>query len=380
MDNLFERASSFLELFFRESESIGLQDRLDEVKWSIESTGTYIHSKEELEFGSRVAWRNSNRCIGRLFWKSLQVIDNRGLTKTTDIAKALANHLDIAWNNGKIKPVISIFKPFMPDSPTNVSIWNPQLISYAGYENEDKTITGDRRNVEFTQFCKKLGWQGRQTPFDILPWVIQAGHEPPALFPLPSSSVHEVDICHPAFSWFRELGLKWYAIPVISNMTLEIGGLLYKATPFNGWYMGTEIGARNLADESRYNQLPNIARRMGLQIDRKNFMWRDRALLELNEAVLYSFKKSGVRMVDHHTASEQFMRFNEEEQRCGREVMADWSWIVPPLSGNTMEVFHEEWNNKVIAPNFYYQLPPWKKSNAEEKERASKCPFSEMGL
>ncbi|MFD2354446.1 nitric oxide synthase oxygenase [Nonomuraea ferruginea] len=26
--------------------------------------GSYTHTSEELEFGARVAWRNSNRCIG----------------------------------------------------------------------------------------------------------------------------------------------------------------------------------------------------------------------------------------------------------------------------------------------------------------------------
>ena len=39
-------------------------------------------------------------------------------------------------------------------------------------------------------------------------------------------------------------------------MCLEIGGICYPAAPFNGWYMGTEIGARNLADTDRYDQLP----------------------------------------------------------------------------------------------------------------------------
>ena len=30
-------------------------------------------------------------------------------------------------------------------------IWNAQLIGYAGYRNEDGTITGDPINVEFTE-------------------------------------------------------------------------------------------------------------------------------------------------------------------------------------------------------------------------------------
>lgn len=56
--------------------------------------------------------------------------------------------------------------------------------------------------------------------------------------------------------WFEEMGLRWYALPAVSNMLLEIGGLQFPAAPFNGWYMGTEIGTRNLCDRHRYNLLP----------------------------------------------------------------------------------------------------------------------------
>ena len=30
-------------------------------------------------------------------------------------------------------------------------VWNPQLVAYAGYRNEDGTITGDPGTVEFTE-------------------------------------------------------------------------------------------------------------------------------------------------------------------------------------------------------------------------------------
>lgn len=55
--------------------------------------------------------------------------------------------------------------------------------------------------------------------------------------------------------WFGELGLRWYALPAVSNMLLEIGGLEFPAAPFNGWYMSSEIGTRNLCDSHRYNLL-----------------------------------------------------------------------------------------------------------------------------
>lgn len=57
------------------------------------------------------------------------------------------------------------------------------------------------------------------------------------------------------YEWFKDLDLKWYGLPAVSNMLLEIGGLEFTGCPFSGWYMGTEIGVRDFCDSSRYNIL-----------------------------------------------------------------------------------------------------------------------------
>lgn len=57
------------------------------------------------------------------------------------------------------------------------------------------------------------------------------------------------------FKWFKDMKLKWYAVPAVSSLLLDIGGLEFTAAPFNGWYMSSEIGARNFGDEYRYNLL-----------------------------------------------------------------------------------------------------------------------------
>lgn len=64
----------------------------------------------------------------------------------------------------------------------------------------------------------------------------------------------------PRLEWFAALGLRWYALPAVSNMLLEIGGLEFPAAPFSGWYMSSEIGTRNLCDPHRYNILEVSAR------------------------------------------------------------------------------------------------------------------------
>lgn len=51
------------------------------------------------------------------------------------------------------------------------------------------------------------------------------------------------------------MGLRWYALPAVSNMMFDCGGIQFPATSFSGWYMATEIGCRNLCDTYRRNLL-----------------------------------------------------------------------------------------------------------------------------
>lgn len=336
--------------------------RFKEIEREIEETGTYTHTFAELEFGAKLAWRNSNKCIGRLFWNSLTVFDHRSITHPDDIFQKTQEYLRFATNGGKIRSSICIFPPKHPSQEQHYRFWNPKLIRYAGYETEHGII-GDPEEVEFTRECQKLGWSGKGSSFDILPVVIQTPDGSLHLYEHCPDDTLEVRFEHPKFAWFADLGLRWYAVPIISNMILEIGGIHYTAAPFNGWFMGTEIGSRNLGDVNRYNLLPLIAEKMGLDTRDKSLLWKDRALIELNTAVLFSYKKAGVTMVDHHTASHQFMRFAEHEKSAGRAVTGDWSWLVPPVSGSACEVFHHKWKDEHRSPNFLYSKVGWKKGD-----------------
>ena len=357
---LLLEAKDFLFLFHQECElHHAYLGRVAQVQEEIERTGTYWHTYEELAFGARVAWRNSSRCIGRLYWKTLQVVDRRHLATEEEIFQALVEHIQLATNGGKIEPMMTIFRPSLPRQAT-IRIWNPQLIRYAGYRQPDGSVVGDPLHVELTEVLRRLGWQGGEGgPFDILPLAIQLSPHPPKLFELPPEQILEVPLSHPDYPWFAALGLKWHALPVLSNMRLEIGGISYTAAPFNGWYMGTEIGARNLGDVQRYNLLPLIARRMGLDTHSDRTLWRDRAIVELNVAVLSSFARHKVSIVDHHTASRQFVLHQKREEEACHVVPADWGWIVPPISGSTTPVFHIPYTDMTLKPNFFAQKEPW---------------------
>ncbi|EJS75343.1 MULTISPECIES: nitric oxide synthase oxygenase [Bacillus] len=350
---LIEEASQFIMICYKElNKEQFIEERVKEIQVEIEKTGTYEHTFEELVHGSRMAWRNSNRCIGRLFWSKMHILDAREVNDEEGVYNALIHHIKYATNDGKVKPTITIFKQHQGEE-NNIRIYNHQLIRYAGYKTEMGVI-GDSHSTAFTDFCQELGWQGEGMNFDVLPLVFSVDGKEPVYKEIPKKEVKEVPIEHPEYP-ISSLGAKWYGVPMISDMRLEIGGISYTAAPFNGWYMGTEIGARNLADHDRYNLLPAVAEMMELDTSRNSTLWKDKALIELNIAVLHSFKKQGVSIVDHHTAAQQFQQFEKQEASCGRVVTGNWVWLIPPLSPATTHIYHKPYPNEILKPNFFHK-------------------------
>ena len=369
---LLADVAEYLALLHKEAGlSTDVTIRLREIEAEVASRGTYAQTSEELAHGARLAWRNSVRCVGRKYWPSLCVRDCRSVQSAEGVFAALLEHLTLSTNGGKIVPLITVFAQAEPDGQ-GIRIWNDQLIRYAGYRKPDGTIVGDPSQAEFTDVLQGLGWPGGLgTPYDILPLVIQVPSKVPRLFEIPHSVILEVQISHPEYPWFAELGLRWHALPAIANMALEIGGIRYTAAPFSGWYMLTEIGARNFSDEGRYNLLPVIAEKLGLNTSSNRVLWRDRALVELNVAVFNSFRRAGVKIVDHHTVTQHFLDFESCEAKNGRPTYAEWSWIVPPLSGSTTPVFHRHYEGRELRPNFFSQPPAWRVGAPS----ASPCPM-----
>jgi nitric-oxide synthase len=357
-EELIGQAESFITACYQELEKPDRErdQRLAAIREEVGRSGTYEHTAEELAHGARMAWRHNSRCIGRLFWHTLDVIDARGAETAGGVARLLLQHIEHANNGGRIRPVITVFHS--GDNPDKaIRIWNHQLIRYAGYPgNAEHPRAGDPASDEFTAVCHELGWRGTGGDFDILPLVISIGEEEPSWFPLPAGLVQEIPLSHPEIDTFTELNLRWYSVPIVSDMCLEIGGIRYPAAPFNGWYMETEIGSRNLGDTGRYNRLPAVAELLGLDRSTNTSLWKDRALLELNRAVLHSYKQAGVSIVDHHTAADQFVRFQEQEKQRGREVSGKWGWLIPPMSPSSTPI----WNDNTLrdlhlSPRFIYQ-------------------------
>ena len=356
-------ATQFLRQFHAELGLPGVEQRVAQVLVDLDRTGTYTHSAAELVFASQVAWRNAAKCVGRLPWSKLVVRDRRHVTSGSQIAEECVGHLRDAWNDGGILPTITVFPAAAPGTHGPRS-WSPQLVRYAGHRTEGGRVVGDPSTLELTDRLKAAhGWTGAGTPFDVLPLVVQGAAESfPTVHPLPADAVQEVEISHPDHAAITDLGLRWHALPVIADQRLEAGGLWYTCAPFSGWYLADEVGARNFADQDRYDLLPEVARRLGLDTSRANPYWRDTAQLELTRAVHHSFKQARVTITDHHTEDKRMMTFARGARQRGHRLEVEWGWVAPPFGASLTRTWHELYDepqpDETLRPAYVRQQAP----------------------
>ncbi|MGL5856953.1 MAG: nitric oxide synthase oxygenase [Angustibacter sp.] len=300
----------------------------------------------DLERAAKEAWRLAERCIGRLYWNSLNVFDRRGVTEPADVFDVLVEHLRFSTNGGQVRPAVTVLDP-------GVRVLNDQLIGYAGYQSAGTAVVGDPKNVELTNQALALGWPGGRpdtsstrirSRWDTLPLLVRTPSGV-SVHELPEDVVLQVPIVHPEHPEISRLGLRWYAVPAISDMPLQVAAGPTPSTEpielpcvFGGWYLSTEIAHRDLCDPDRYDQLPAVADALGLDTSTPRTLWRARAVHELHVAVVFSFDRAGARLSDPEQESEMYLRHCDRERRAGRSVPEDWSWIVPPYYPTT--VYH----------------------------------------
>ncbi|MCC5659767.1 nitric oxide synthase oxygenase [Nostoc sp. XA010] len=361
-ERLLKKAKQFLELIASE-QAWELEDkerRWKEIKEEVKATATYTHTYEELAYGAQLAWRNASKCVGRIAWNNMVVRDRRHVTDPDEMFRELGEHVRFATNGGNLQITMTVFRPKQPKERWGHRIWNSQLYRYAAYQQPDGSTLGDPANLELTNAIIKFGWQPPElrTAYDILPLVIEAANQQPKMYHWNKDEVLEVEIEHPSIPELKSLGMRWYGIPAISNFSVHIGGINYGCIPFNGWYMGTEI-MRNFLDEYRYNMMEDIAKALKLDTSSEQTLWRDRVALELNIAILYSFQKAKVTMVDHQTASRQFLTHDLREKKAGRECPGDWGWVVPAAGGSACPVWHHQMRDFYLEPAYHHAADRW---------------------
>lgn len=242
-------------------------------------------------------------------------------------------------------------------------IWNHQVLEFAGYEMNDGTILGDPNSTGLTKAIIELGWTPPRprSRWDLLPLVVMADGDVPAMVEIPSELGRLVEIRHPRYTAeFEKLDLKWVTVPALTRLGFDIGGVQYTAAPFIGWFMDAEIGVRDLADTFRYNALPDIAQALGLidttieglegledlpEYERLSVLSRSQQ--ELTYAVHWSYQQAKVSMSDTLTASTKWCRYDDDfKAKNGFRLPADPYWLAPP-QGSIVPIWH-----RGGAPNY----------------------------
>ena len=80
-ETLLREATEYIELYYheRQDEMKGSEDlvskeqRMCVIRESIENTGTYEHTFDELQHGARIAWRNAPKCSNRKYWEQVRM-------------------------------------------------------------------------------------------------------------------------------------------------------------------------------------------------------------------------------------------------------------------------------------------------------------------
>lgn len=57
-----------------------------------------------------MVWCNSNRCIGRLFWSKMYILDVCEVNDEEGVYNVLIYYIKYVMNDGKVKLIIMIFK------------------------------------------------------------------------------------------------------------------------------------------------------------------------------------------------------------------------------------------------------------------------------
>ncbi|KAL9178842.1 hypothetical protein ACHAXT_003973 [Thalassiosira profunda] len=356
-DTLLREALEYCELYYHErqesmqvvaglkgSDFLPKEERMAQIRRSIELSGTYEHTFDELQHGARVAWRNAPKCANRKYWGQLKLLDCRDEKTNRGMFDACIRHLDKAMSCSVSEAYITVFKPAPPgEEKDGPRIWNDQLLQFASYSDEEGKVIGDPKNLRFTEMLKqRFGWEGppdgKHGAYDYLPLVIQADPDgPPELFEVPLECAPPVHIHHPRYPELSSLGMRWYPIPAVCALDMTVGGLAYTAVPFNGWYASTEV-LRDLTDESRYNMLKPVGTALGMDTDTKPGdapLWIDDVMAIVNRAVYHSFKASKIAMVDHHTLINSFWGWYHDEMKVRKYCPVNWKWVVPPMSSST---------------------------------------------
>ena len=283
-------------------------------------TGTYAHTTAELTFGARVAWRNSSRCIGRLYWRTLQVRDRRHVTDAAQLAGEAFAHLREATNGGRIRPTHHRVRP------GHARAARPEDLERAADPVRRLPPAGRRRSSATRATPASpapllgLGWPGGPgTPFDVLPLVVRSPAAGPRCSTLPERRrARGAARATPTLSVVRRAGA---ALARRARHLQHVPGDRRRLLPGRALQRlvhGHRDRRPQPGRRHRYDLLPVVADRLGLDTATDRSLWRDRRWSSSTAPCCTPSTRAGVTIADHHTESRRFLTHLAREERAGR--------------------------------------------------------------
>lgn len=331
--------------------------RREDIVQGLRTTGRVALNENELRVALKMAWRNNPRCLGRQWWKAMQLRDHTRLNTGAEVADAAAEHL--RWvirtgsRRGQLIPAVTLFAADQPGHEPGIEILNEQLIRFAGYR-DGATVLGDPRNLALTTLLTRAGWRPPARPgrFDVLPLGIRTRRDGLTLHELPDDAVALVALEHPEHAWFADLQLRWHAVPAISNMRVDLCARSWPAI-FSGHYVLFEL-VKDLGDPDRYGMLPAIGAALGLDIEEPSGAWRLRAKAVLAEAIWHSYGRDGIAIWSDTEAADNHVAFENSEAAEGRPVSGDGRWLTPTLATSEAATYRRTYTDLQLRPDFVY--------------------------
>ncbi len=334
-------AERFLQRFFVENRvPNAFGPRWEEVQQQMAQGNPYEPTSEELLYGVRLAWRQSRGAFERPFWPEIAVRDVRHLDHPDDIAQAVFTHLELSYNGGTVRPLVTIFGADRADR-VGPQLWNKELPTYAG----------QRRAVlmNLLNSLNRMGWRTQGDHYEVLPLVVECAGYAPQIYPIPPEKSLAVALVHPDYLWFKTLNLRWSALTAFSDRHLMIGGHYYRGVVVSGVQLSRAVAAVLMEAEGE-SLLLRIAGYLRLDTQRETSLWRMKALTVLEEAILWSFERAGVTLMETSIAARRFAAFTEQERLAGRPV-CHRDQLQLPLLG-TLGLAWDQWPNYRWSPTF----------------------------
>jgi nitric-oxide synthase, bacterial len=220
-----------------------IYSRIEYAHHELDKKGNYTLSRDELTFGTQLAWRNSYRNVNDTPKnQEILVVDCRFVRSAAELFSTICEQLKKSSNEVVELPIVTV----LPTNDQKIStdlveltqkivpfrIHNKQLLLFAGYTNKDGSVTGDPLNTELTELCLSLGWTPPTNNMPhLLPLVIETDDGVFHWFQWPCDSLKMEYLSYTTQTITQARHIVQHTISMMSDMILEIGGLMFPVRP-----------------------------------------------------------------------------------------------------------------------------------------------------